>query len=160
MLPRRSSFLAGLFLITLATLLLELLNTRLLSVITWYHLSFFAVSTAMFGMSAGAIRVYLGGDAFEGEAGRRELARYSGWLALAIPVSHIIVLCTPIRLGTSAIAIAGLVLALCLAVYNINLSSDYVSGVSTAESILAMPPVTSMTVYDLDYYAAQTVTLP
>jgi len=108
MLPRRSSFLAGLFLITLATLLLELLNTRLLSVITWYHLSFFAVSTAMFGMSAGAIRVYLGGDAFEGEAGRRELARYSGWLALAIPVSHIIVLCTPIRLGTSAIAIAGL----------------------------------------------------
>jgi hypothetical protein len=59
MLPGRMRFLAGLFLATLATLLLELLNTRLLSVITWYHLSFFAVSTAMFGMSVGAIRVYL-----------------------------------------------------------------------------------------------------
>jgi len=53
---RRSTFLAGLFLTTLSTLTLEILDTRLLSVITWYHLSFFAVSTAMFGMAAGAVR--------------------------------------------------------------------------------------------------------
>ena len=51
------SFLAGLFFITSATLLLEILNTRLLSVVTWYHLSFFAVSMAMFGMAAGALWV-------------------------------------------------------------------------------------------------------
>ncbi len=58
------------------------------------------------------------------------------------------------------IAIAGLVLALCLAVYNINLSNGYSSDPSTAESILAMPPVTSMAVYELDYYSAQSETLP
>jgi hypothetical protein len=37
-------FALGLFLATLATLALEILDTRLLSVVTWYHLSFFAVS--------------------------------------------------------------------------------------------------------------------
>jgi hypothetical protein len=36
-----------------ATLCVEVLDTRLLSVMAWYHLSFFAVSTAMFD-SAGA----------------------------------------------------------------------------------------------------------
>ncbi len=56
------------------------------------------------------------------------------------------------------VAIAGLFLALCLAVYNINLSNGYSSDPSTAESIFAMPPVTSMAVYDLDYYAAQSET--
>ncbi len=61
----RLRFLAGLFLATLVTLAIEILNTRLLSVLTWYHLSFFAVSTAMFGMSAGALRVYLGGAAYD-----------------------------------------------------------------------------------------------
>ncbi|MFK7845620.1 MAG: hypothetical protein AB8G77_09980 [Rhodothermales bacterium] len=60
------------------------------------------------------------------------------------------------------VAIAGLFLALCLAVYNINLSNGYSSDPSTTESIFAMPPITSMAVYDLDYYAAQseTETLP
>ena len=33
----------GLALTTLATLLVEILSTRLLSVLTWYHLSFLAV---------------------------------------------------------------------------------------------------------------------
>ena len=50
---------AGLFCATFATLLLEILDGRLLSVLTWYHLSFLAVSLAMLGMAAGAIRVFL-----------------------------------------------------------------------------------------------------
>jgi hypothetical protein len=54
----RGWFLAGLFFVTLVTLCIEVLFTRLLSVTLWYHLSFFAVSTAMFGMSAGALQVY------------------------------------------------------------------------------------------------------
>ena len=51
---------AGLFLVTLATLMLEVLDTRLLSVLTWYHFSFFAVSVAMLGMAAGAVAVLFG----------------------------------------------------------------------------------------------------
>ena len=45
---------AGLFFVTAATLILEILDSRLLSVVTWYHLAFLAVSLAMLGMAAGA----------------------------------------------------------------------------------------------------------
>lgn len=50
---------AGLFLVTLATLMYEILLTRVFSVIMWYHFAFMAVSVAMFGMTVGAIAVYL-----------------------------------------------------------------------------------------------------
>ncbi len=48
----------SLFLIALATLMLEILLTRIFSVTLWYHLAFVAVSIAMFGMTAGAVLVY------------------------------------------------------------------------------------------------------
>ena len=50
----------GLFLIALATLMLEILLTRIFSVTLWYHLAFVAVSIAMFGMTLGAVIVYAG----------------------------------------------------------------------------------------------------
>ena len=59
--PRGSWLTSGLFFVTLATLMLEVLDTRLLSVLTWYHLSFLAVSVAMLGMAAGAVLVFVGG---------------------------------------------------------------------------------------------------
>ena len=49
----------GLFLVAMATLMLEVLLTRIFSVTLWYHLAFVAVSIAMFGMSLGAVVVYL-----------------------------------------------------------------------------------------------------
>lgn len=55
---------AGTFLIAFATLGLEIALTRLLSVVTWYHLAFFAISTAMLGMTAGAVTVYLRPERF------------------------------------------------------------------------------------------------
>ena len=103
---RRSLFLVGLFLTTLVTLCLEVLATRLLSVMTWYHLSFFAVSTAMFGMAAGALQVYLKGDSFRGEEAPRALARYAGLFALAIPLCHVGLLVIPVPVGFSTHALA------------------------------------------------------
>ena len=47
--------------------MLEVLDTRLLSVLTWYHLSFLAVSVAMLGMAAGAVLVFVGGDSSASE---------------------------------------------------------------------------------------------
>ena len=90
------SFLAGLFFITSATLLLEILNTRLLSVVTWYHLSFFAVSMAMFGMAAGALWVYLKPRKFRREDAFGSLYRYSIFFALSTLVCHLIILFTPL----------------------------------------------------------------
>jgi hypothetical protein len=50
---------AGLFLLTLSTLAYEILLTRIFSVTMWYHFAFVAISVAMFGMSVGAVLVYL-----------------------------------------------------------------------------------------------------
>ncbi|MEE2900199.1 MAG: hypothetical protein VX815_17195 [Gemmatimonadota bacterium] len=119
-----SWFLTGLFLVTGATLLLELLDTRLLSVVTWYHLSFFAVSAAMFGMAAGALRVYLDGD--DGNPAAR-LATSATRLALSIPLCHAINLALPVPVIDSVTSAGSFVIAVvALAV------PFYLSGISVA----------------------------
>jgi SAM-dependent methyltransferase len=50
---------AGLFMIALATLMYEILLTRIFSVTMWYHFAFMAISVAMLGMTVGAELVYL-----------------------------------------------------------------------------------------------------
>lgn len=72
---------------TLGTLLLELLDVRLLSVLTWYHLSFLAVSLAMLGGAAGAVAVFLGGAKLTELAARRAAGALAALLAVAIPVT-------------------------------------------------------------------------
>ena len=86
---------AGLFFVTLATLMLEVLDTRLLSVVTWYHLSFLAVSVAMLGMAAGAVLVFVGGEFFAPERAVRVLPAAATAFALALPVSHVANLVIP-----------------------------------------------------------------
>lgn len=103
--------LAGLFLATLATLCLEVLDTRLLSVMAWYHLSFFAVSTAMFGMAAGALAVYLGGARFQGDAAAAALPRSALAFAISIPVCHLGNLVVRIPSGISAPSVASLLVS-------------------------------------------------
>src|SRR5262245_17033195 len=92
---RTKSLGIGLFLLTLATLLLETLDARLLSVLTWYHLSFFAVSLAMLGMAAGAVFVFLHPDLFGSDRAPRALARMTFALACVIPISHVVSLTVP-----------------------------------------------------------------
>ena len=52
-------FYVGLGLVTAATLMLQIVETRLISVTSWYHLAFFVISIAMFGLTVGAVAVYL-----------------------------------------------------------------------------------------------------
>src|SRR6266404_749072 len=56
---RRVRFYLALGLVTAATLMLQIIETRIISVISWYHLAFFIISIAMFGLTAGAVFVYL-----------------------------------------------------------------------------------------------------
>jgi hypothetical protein len=145
---RRLGFLVGLFLTTLATLTLELLDTRLLSVLTWYHLSFFAVSTALFGMSAGAVRVYLGGERFVGERAPQALVRATTALALAIPLAHAANLYIPIEVVASpwnAAALLATTLALAL--------PFYLSGVAVAIALTRVPGPSGL-VYAVDLAGA------
>ena len=118
--PARVSWLtSGLFFVTLATLMLEVLDTRLLSVLTWYHLSFLAVSVAMLGMAAGAVLVFVGGELFAPERAVRLLPVAGAAFALALPVSHVANLVIPfpaVRGGSpaelAALAVATLVLTI------------------------------------------------
>src|SRR5471032_2871124 len=50
---------AGLFFVALATLMYEILLTRIFSVTMWYHFAFVAISIALFGMTLGAVLAYL-----------------------------------------------------------------------------------------------------
>ncbi len=86
---------AGLFLITLSTLMYEVLLTRIFSVTMWYHFAFMAISIAMFGMTVGAIVVYLFPRFFISERAKYQMALsaflftvtlvVSFWLHLNIP---------------------------------------------------------------------------
>ncbi len=82
--------LLGMFLTSLAVLLLELLDSRLLSVLTWYHISFMAVSLAMLGMAAGAVLVFLSHRALEALGPARALHVLTLVFALSIPATHLI----------------------------------------------------------------------
>ena len=56
--PRAPTYF-GIFLVALATLMYEILLTRIFSVTMLYHFAFVALSVAMFGLTAGALIVYL-----------------------------------------------------------------------------------------------------
>lgn len=55
----RGRHFAGLFLLSLATLLLELALTRVLSVSLWYHFGFLVISTALLGFGASGVTLAL-----------------------------------------------------------------------------------------------------
>jgi len=80
----------GLFLVTLATIMYEIALTRIFSVTMWYHFAFVAISVAMFGMTVGALVVYLRPAWFPAE----QLPRGLGLSALLFGVTIVLSLLT------------------------------------------------------------------
>src|SRR5437868_14674790 len=78
----QSKFYTGLFLITACTLMLQLIQTRILSVVAWYHLAFFVISMAMFGLTTGAVWVYLRRDRFSEKTLSYDLSFFSAAFAV------------------------------------------------------------------------------
>lgn len=114
------SLYVGLFLIALSALTLEITLTRILSVITWYYMAFFAISTAMLGMTAGAVTVYLKRAWFDGGRLSRSLAVASLWYGLSVPVALSILCLLPLQLEFSVmngIAFGGAALGCALPFY-------------------------------------------
>lgn len=58
----------ALFLVTLSTVMFEILLTRVFSLTMWYHFAFMAISMAMLGMTVGALAVFLRPKAWPQEA--------------------------------------------------------------------------------------------
>jgi hypothetical protein len=106
--PTRSTY-AGLFFVALATLMYEILLTRIFSVTMLYHFAFVALSIAMFGMTVGALIVYLAPAAFPPERLRERLA----WTAVAFPIAIVLSFLTqlsvPFRIHPSIVALYAIV---------------------------------------------------
>jgi hypothetical protein len=80
----------GLFLVTLATIAYEILLTRIFSVTMWYHFAFVAISMAMFGMTVGALAVYLRPRFFPAEGVSQQLAVSSLALSVTMVLSFLL----------------------------------------------------------------------
>lgn len=124
------------FLIGFATLTIEIAFTRLLSVISYYHLAFFAVSTAMLGMTAGAVTVFIKETAFAEKKILDSIAIACLGFALATVVSAFALCLIPVGLEMSfmkIIALLGLTFFCSLPFY---FSGIIVTALLTRSSIL------------------------
>ena len=84
--PVRRSAYVGIFFISLATLLFQVLLSRIFSVTMFYHFAFVAISIAMFGMTAGAGLVYAFPRLFPETQTRQAIA----WSALAFAITIVL----------------------------------------------------------------------
>ena len=100
---------AGIFVLALATLMLEVLLTRITSVLAWYHMAFFVISLAMLGLTAGAVLVFMRPGWFTAADVARRLAESTLGFALAIPLCLALALAHPLVLGGSLMDFVALV---------------------------------------------------
>jgi predicted membrane-bound spermidine synthase len=113
----QSKFYIGLFLITACTLMLQVIQTRILSVVAWYHLAFFAISMAMFGLTVGAVWVYLRRDRFTDKTLSYDLSYFSMAFALSTLFCLIVQMSlTPIVSRSMTSILTWAELAICLSI--------------------------------------------
>jgi hypothetical protein len=131
---RPGRFYAAVLLLTLATLVLEIVQTRLLSVVSWYHLAFFVISVAMFGMTAGAVWVYLNKERFRPEALGRDLSRFSAAFAATTGLSLFVqVTLAPSLVFSASTVLVFLILSLTIA------TPFFFSGVAVSLALTRSP---------------------
>jgi hypothetical protein len=106
--PTRFTY-VGLFLIALATLTHQVLLTRIFSVTMWYHFAFVAISIAMFGMTAGALTVYLLRRWFPPATLKTQLAVTALAYSILIVLSFLTQLSVPFIVHPSVVAAWSLV---------------------------------------------------
>lgn len=92
---QRARFFAALFIVTASTLILQIVQTRLLSVVTWYHLAFLVIGLAMFGLTAGAVWVYTRRDRFAESTVHSDTAFYTAAYGISLAVCIAIQMTVP-----------------------------------------------------------------
>ena len=102
----------GTFLIAFATLSLEITLTRLLSVLTWYHLAFLAIAVALLGATAGSVAIYLYDAWFSAETPARRAAQASTAYAIVTPIALVVMLVLPISPDFSLITLFAMLLGI------------------------------------------------
>ncbi len=120
----------GVYFVSFATLMYELLLTRLFSVIVWYHFAFVAISAALFGMTVGAIGVYRFRTYISKVGERVVLARWSMYFGILIIPALLVLMFIPF--GAASILFvslpfvaSGVVLALALTFFTESIGPIY-----------------------------------
>lgn len=108
LIPTRHTY-GGVFLVALATLMYEILLTRIFSVTMWYHFAFVAISIAMFGMSVGALTVFLRPAVFTSARTHELLARTAVVFPWALVLSFLTQCSIPFLVHPSVVALYAIV---------------------------------------------------
>ena len=87
----------------------EILLTRIFSVTMWYHFAFMAISVAMFGMTVGALIVYLCPHYFVSDKVHKHLSLSSFYFSIAIVFSSLTHLVVPIVFKLSFMGIYSMI---------------------------------------------------
>src|SRR5215217_6388970 len=77
--------------------MLQIVETRIISVTSWYHLAFFVISIAMFGLTAGAVWVYLRPERYRPE----QLSYHLSTASLSFALATILALLVQLTIVTS-----------------------------------------------------------
>jgi hypothetical protein len=130
--------------------MLELVQTRILSVVAWYYLAFFIIGVAMFGLTAGAVWVYLRRDRFTEGTLSQDLSYFTAAFAATTVLSLAVQMTlTPIVVRTITSIVIWAELAVCLAL------PFFFSGVAISLALTRSPyPIGH--VYGVDLIGAAT----
>ena len=135
--PRIPTYI-GLFFVALATLMYEILLTRIFSVTMLYHFAFVALSIAMFGMTAGALFVYLAPRLFPANRLHHRLAVASVAFPIALVLSFMTQLSIPFQVYASAIAVYSIVLT-----YTVIAVPFVIGGIAVCLALTGFPRAVS-----------------
>lgn len=95
----------------MATLMYEVLLTRIFSVTTWYHFAFLSISVTITGLAAGGIAVYLRPAFFTQERSSEHMSLFSAGFSILAALAILVHLYFPYLLGDANAAVI-MVLAL------------------------------------------------
>ena len=99
-----SRFYLGVFFVTASTLMLQVIQTRVLSVMLWYYVAFLVISLAMFGITAGTVWVYLRRQRFSERTLSNDLTYFTSVLAIVTALSAAVeTTLAPIGEGTATL---------------------------------------------------------
>jgi len=142
---RRAAVLAGVFAVAAATLMYEILLTRIFSVTMWYHFAFLAVAAALLGMTLGAVLVQARPRTFSAAAAPGHLATSALFFATGVPATFLLHLAIPV---VPTLTTAGLLSV--LITYAFIAVPFVASGVCICLALTRLPgPVSSIYAADL-----------
>ena len=131
-----------------AVLMIQVIQTRIISVTSWYHLAFFAISTAMFGMTAAAVQIHLQPDRFAPSLMPLRLTQAS--LAFAVSTVVSLLLQLSLATGTPASFMSGVAWFALAAVTTV----PYFFAGIVISLVLTHPPLPVARIYAADLVGA------